>query len=57
VDVAMMQVVKNDSTLRHVKELIFEYNQQLLEVGCDVGSFQVALAHRSSRQVPWRWNA
>jgi hypothetical protein len=51
VDLAMMQVVKNDSTLRHVKELIFEYNQQLLEVGCDVGSFQVALAHRSSRQI------
>ncbi len=48
VEVAMLQVVKNDSTLRHVKELIFEYNQQLLELGCDVGSFQVSLdSHRA----------
>ena len=47
VDVAMLQVVKNDSTLRHVKELIFEYNQQLLELGCDVGSFQVSCDSRA----------
>jgi hypothetical protein len=39
--VSMLQVIKGDSTLRHVKELIFEYNQHLLELGCDVGSFQV----------------
>lgn len=38
---AMLQVIKGDSTLRHVKELIFEYNQMLIELGCDVGSFQV----------------
>lgn len=40
VSVAMLQVLEADSTLRHVKELIFEYAQHLLEVGCDVGSFQ-----------------
>jgi hypothetical protein len=39
--VAMLQVIKGDSTLRHVNELIFEYNQMLIELGCDVGSFQV----------------
>ena len=37
----MLQVIKGDSTLRHVNELIFEYNQMLIELGCDVGSFQV----------------
>jgi len=55
VDVAMLQVVKNDSTLRHVKELIFEYNQQLLELGCDVGSFQDL--ETELRELPGRYAA
>ena len=30
--------------IRHAKELIFEYNQHLLELGCDVGTFQVYMS-------------
>ena len=49
--VAMLQVIEGDSTLRHVKELIFEYNQSLIELGVDVGSFQVSLARHGAARL------
>ena len=52
--VAMLQVIKGDSTLRHVNELIFEYNQMLIELGCDVGSFQVLFLCFPGRGVEGR---
>jgi hypothetical protein len=31
--ISMLQVMPGDSTSRHVKELIFEYNQHLIQLG------------------------
>uniref|UniRef100_A0A6U4N5A2 N-acetyltransferase domain-containing protein n=2 Tax=Hemiselmis andersenii TaxID=464988 RepID=A0A6U4N5A2_HEMAN len=39
-EIVLVQVREGDSSLRHVRELVFEYTQFLLEQKCDVGSFQ-----------------